>query len=143
MSPRLAFAIDAAYRAGRATLAHFNTGTRVDRKADRSPVTAADLLAEEMIRAGIARHFPGDQILGAEGGGPARGDRWVIDPIDGTKSFVAGVPLYATLVSFEQEGGPVAGVCYFPALDEMLYAERGAGAFWNGRPCRVSETRDI
>lgn len=144
MSPRLAFAIDAAYRAGRSTLAHFRTGVEVDLKADASPVTIADRAAERLIRELIEREFPNDAILGEEEGGDAdAAERWVVDPIDGTKSFVSGVPLYATLIAYEQEGRPILGVCYFPALDEMLYAERGLGCFLNGRPCRVSSKNDL
>lgn len=139
MSPRLEFAIEAAYRAGRFTLAHFQTGTSVDLKADRTPVTDADRGAERLIRLMIGERYPTDCVLGEEEGGDhAETDRWIVDPIDGTKSFVAGVPLYATLVAYEVKGRPVLGVCYFPALDEMLYAEVGLGAFFNGRPCSVS-----
>ncbi|HEY0868308.1 MAG TPA: inositol monophosphatase family protein [Fimbriimonas sp.] len=139
MSPRLEFAIDAAYRAGRFTLGLFQTGASVDLKGDRTPVTEADRGAERIIRERIERHFPNERILGEEEGGEQEEtDRWIVDPIDGTKSFVCGVPLYGTLVAYERQGRPVVGVCYFPALDEMLYAEAGSGAFFNGRPCRVS-----
>lgn len=142
MSPRLAFAIDAAYRAGRGTLAHFQTGTDVEIKADATPVTVADKNAERQIREAIERAFPGDAILGEEEGGDATiPDRWVVDPIDGTKSFVAGVPLYGTLLSYEVDRVPLLGVCYLPGLDELLWAERGSGAFLNGRPIHVA-TRD-
>src|SRR5579862_7332397 len=137
MSPRLAFAIDAATKAGRSTLAHFQTGVGFDRKSDASPVTIADRMAERMIREAIAREFPGDQILGEEEGGDTEvADRWVLDPIDGTKSFVAGVPLYATLVSYEKGFVPQLGVVFLPALNELIYAERGGGALWNGKPAR-------
>lgn len=139
MSPRLRFAIDAAYRAGRATLAHFQTGATFETKSDDSPVTVADREAERLIRENLDKGYPGEPILGEEQGGSSAPDRWIIDPIDGTKSFVAGVPLFATLLSYEQDGLPIVGVCYFPALDEMLVAERGAGATLNGRPIRVSE----
>jgi len=162
MSPRLAFAIEVAVRAGRATLAYFQTGTSVELKSDATPVTVADRIAERLIRDKIERAYPDDAILGEEEG--AQGDspnRWVLDPIDGTKSFVCGVPLYATLLAYEEagisdsgsrisdlrggDGGyrPILGVCYFPALDELLYAEKGEGAFWNGRPARVSEAKTI
>ena len=142
MSPRLLFAIDAAYRAGRGTLAHFQTGTAVEIKDDATPVTIADKAAERQIREAIERAFPGDSILGEEEGGDMSvADRWVIDPIDGTKSFVAGVPLYGTLLSYEVDKKPVLGVCYLPGLDELLWAETGSGAFLNGRPIHVS-TRD-
>lgn len=139
MSPRLAFALDAAYKAGRSTLALFTTGVAVSEKADESPVTQADKDAERLIRKLIASAYPEDAILGEEEGESGSGnERWVIDPIDGTKSFVCGVPLYATLLSYETDGSPVLGVCYLPALDEVIFAETGSGAFWNGRPCRVS-----
>jgi histidinol-phosphatase len=139
MSPRLAFALETAFRAGRSTLAHFQTGAAVDLKQDETPVTVADRDAERMMRQAIADHFPNDGILGEEEGehGSASA-RWVVDPIDGTKSFISGVPLYSTLIAYEVDEEPILGVCYFPALDEMLYAERGQGAFWNGRPCAVS-----
>ena len=141
MSPRLAFAIDAAYRAGRSTLAHFQTGAAVEIKSDASPVTVADRAAERLIREAIAANYPHEAILGEEEGASGHGDdRWVVDPIDGTKSFVAGVPLYATLLAYEQGGVPTVGVCYFPALDELLYAEKGHGAFLNGRPIRTRIT---
>lgn len=144
MSPRLRFAIDTSIAAGRGTLDLFKGGTEVLLKSDNSPVTRADKEAEEFIRAEIEREFPGDSVLGEEMGqtGSAT-DRWVVDPIDGTKSFIAGVPLYATLLSYECGGVPVLGVCYFPALDELLYAETGLGAFWNGASCQVSTVIDI
>lgn len=139
MSPRLAFALDAALRAGRATLKHFQTDPAIDRKADDSPVTQADRDAESLLRDLIESKFPGEAVLGEEFGGDDEiEERWVIDPIDGTKSFICGVPLFATLLSFERNAKPEVGVAYFPALDEMVYAELGQGAYWNGRPCRVS-----
>ncbi len=144
MSPRLAFALQAVYLAGRSTLSHFRSNLEVDLKADESPVTAADRQAERIIREQIALAFPEDGIYGEEEG--QTGDqerRWVIDPIDGTKSFIAGIPLYTTLLSFEVDGEPEIGVVYAPALDEMYYAEAGQGAFWNGRPARVSGHRGI
>lgn len=144
MSPRLAFAIEAAYRAGRGTLAHFRTGAEVEIKADATPVTIADKGAERQIRDMLAKSFPNDAILGEEeGGDESILDRWVIDPIDGTKSFISGVPLYGTLLSYEENGIPILGVCYLPGLDEMLYAELGGGAFLNGRPTRVSTKTDL
>ena len=144
MSPRLAFAIDAAYRAGRGTLAHFGLGPEIIIKEDATPVTVADREAERAIREAIERAFPGDAILGEEeGGDPSIPDRWVIDPIDGTKSFVSGVPLYGTLLSYEVDRTPILGVCYLPGLDELLWAERGGGAFLNGRPIRVSSRTSL
>ncbi|MFQ3588354.1 MAG: inositol monophosphatase family protein [Fimbriimonadaceae bacterium] len=147
MSPRLAFALDALHEAGRFTLAHFQTGVTVDIKSDESPVTAADRGAERILRDRIAAAFPQDAILGEEEGESAGQSgsqgRWIIDPIDGTKSFVSGVPLYSNLLAFERNGVLEIGVVGFPALGEMVYAERGGGAFWNGRPCRVSSAGQV
>lgn len=144
MSPRLEFAIDAAIKAGRATLPFFQTGTAVELKGDSSPVTEADRSAERLLRVLIEERFPGEPILGEEEGETGAGSsRWVLDPIDGTKSFVCGVPLYGTLLAFEDQGEPVIGVCYFPALNEIVYAEKGRGAVWNGRPARVSDAASI
>jgi histidinol-phosphatase len=139
MSPRLAFALNAVWSAGRSTLSLFQNLEGFDSKEDQTPVTAADRRAEEIIRAEIEKAFPGETVLGEEQGLTGASDsRWVVDPIDGTKSFVAGVPLYATLLAWEQEGEPEIGVVYFPALDEMFYAEKGGAALRNGRPIRVS-----
>lgn len=144
MSPRLQFAIETAIRAGKSTLAHFQVATDVDIKADSSPITVADRNAERIIREYIASEFPNDGILGEEEGESGEQEnRWVVDPIDGTKSFISGVPLYATLLAFEREGVAEVGVCYFPAINELLYAEKGHGAFWNGRPCRVSDKKSL
>lgn len=144
MSPRLQFAIRAAYDAGRATLPEFGKRSSVERKDDDTPVTVADRLAERLLRQAISQAYPGEAILGEEEGLSGDSpDRWVIDPIDGTKSFIAGVPLYATLLSFESAGRTVLGVCYFPALDELAYAEEGSGAYLNGRRCKVSSVAKL
>ncbi len=116
----------------------------VEDKADGSPVTMADRLAEESIRKQLAKHFPEDGILGEEGGlVPGKDGQWIIDPIDGTRSFICGVPLYAVLLAYEAEGEVLLGVMNFPALGEMVYAGRGLGCFWNGRRVRVSSTRRL
>ncbi|MBX3111815.1 MAG: hypothetical protein KF857_07380 [Fimbriimonadaceae bacterium] len=144
MDPRLSFCIQAAFEAGRSTLAHYQTGVAVDVKADASPVTQADRDAEAVVRRLVAQTWPGEPVLGEEEGASGAGlDRWVVDPIDGTKSFIAGVPLFATLISYERDGEPVAAAVYFPALDDMYYASKGGGAFWNGRPVRVRPTTDL
>lgn len=135
----LDFATDAAFRAGRHALSYFQTGVEAVRKADLSPVTIADRNGEELLRRLIRERFPGHAVVGEEMG--ASGDsshRWILDPIDGTRSFVRGVPLFGVLVAFEIEAEPVVGVCYLPALDEMVAAGRGEGAWWNGRRARVS-----
>lgn len=132
--------MDAAWQAGRLTLAHFQTGVAVERKADRSAVTIADRDAERLLRHLIERRFPDHAIVGEEFGGDDRDatHRWVIDPIDGTNSFVRGVPFYGVLVALEIDRVPVVGVTYFPALDEMIAAASGLGCRWNGRPAAVS-----
>lgn len=133
-------AMDAAYLAGQRTLAYFQTGVRPDLKADDTPVTVADREAEAILRARILRSFPDHGILGEEEGETSGTApyRWIVDPIDGTKAFVAGVPLYGVLVGVEVRGEPEVGVIYHPALKDMIAAGRGLGCTWNGRPCRVS-----
>lgn len=136
----LEVAMDAAYLAGRRTLAYFQTGVTPDIKADNTPVTIADREAEEIVRRRIATTYPDHAILGEEAGeteGLAE-YKWIVDPIDGTKAFVAGVPLYSTLVAVEVRGVSQVGVIYLPALGEMIAAATGLGCAWNGRPCRVS-----
>jgi histidinol phosphatase-like enzyme (inositol monophosphatase family) len=142
LSDLLSVATEAAYLGGRWTLAYFNTGVAVEIKADDTPVTCADRESERIIRERIGRSFPEHAILGEEGGSH-EGDpdyRWIIDPIDGTKTFVSGVPLYGVLIGVEVKRRPAVGVIYMPALDEMVSAATGLGCHWNGRPARVSAT---
>lgn len=138
----LQLASAAARAAGEVTLRHFQARARVELKADGSPVTIADREAERLLRDRIAAAFPEDGILGEElGERPGRsGRRWILDPIDGTVSFIHGVPLYGVMVALEAHGDPVVGVLHFPALDETVEAARGLGCRWNGDPARVSET---
>lgn len=141
---RLELAVDAAREAGEVTLETFAAGgLEVERKADDTPVTEVDREAERRLRGRIDGAFPGDGVAGEEL--PDRegdtGFRWVLDPIDGTRSFVHGVPLYGTLVAVERDGRVVAGVVRMPALDEAVWAARGHGA-WHRRgdaePVRAS-----
>lgn len=121
-----------AREAGALTLEYFRSRDfDTERKSDGSDVTRADREAEAFLVEQIAAAHPEDAILGEEHGERAgtSGYRWVLDPIDGTKSFVHGVPLYGTLVAVEHEGVPVAGVIEMPALDERIYAETGGGAW--------------
>lgn len=136
----LEFAIKAAWQAGRQTLAHYQTGVAAQRKLDRSLVTEADRNAETLIRDLISARFPDHSIVGEEFGvdDTSGSHRWIIDPIDGTNTFVRGVPFYGVLVALAIDGTPTVGVSYFPALDEMIAAATGFGCFWNGRRCRVS-----
>lgn len=137
----LEFAVEVAWRAGRASLAYYQTGIAAEAKADSSPVTAADKMAEQIARALIETKCPHDAIVGEEFGvtreGAAR--RWIIDPIDGTRTFVRGVPFFGSLLALEEDGTPVIGVMHFPVLDETIYAARGEGCWWNGRRALVSD----
>lgn len=137
-------AADLAYRAGRLTLGYFGEAS-AETKADSTPVTEADRAAETLIRGGIERRYPSHGICGEEFGEVREGApvRWVVDPIDGTKAFVRGIPTYAVLVACEVDGVPRVGAAYFPALDEMVSAAEGQGATLNGRPIRVSECADL
>ena len=146
LQPLLDFAASVAYRAGRITLGYFNTGIRPDVKADDTPVTAADRAAEEFIRGEIERAYPEHAIVGEEFGekhGAGSRFRWIIDPIDGTKSFLRGIPLYAVLIGLEVDGCIRVGASYCPPLDEMLCAAEGLGAWWNGRRARVSDVDSL
>jgi histidinol phosphatase-like enzyme (inositol monophosphatase family) len=136
----LEVATEVAWAGGQRTLAYFNTGTAVELKTDRTPVTAADREAEAAMRRLIARVYPDHAVLGEEEGETAGNVpyRWIIDPLDGTRTFVRGVPLYGTLVGVEAHGQPVVGVVHLPALGETITAARGEGCTWNGRRCRVS-----
>lgn len=144
-SEYLDFALDAAWQAGRFTLAHYQTGVAVDRKADDTPVTLADRGAEELLRRLIAQRFPKHGVMGEEHGVTERDSdhRWIIDPIDGTQSFIRGVPLYGVLLGLEIAGEMVVGVVHLPALGEMLGAALGAGCRWNGRAARVSHVANL
>jgi histidinol-phosphatase len=141
----LDFAVDAAWQAGQLTLSHFQTGIKVDWKVDASPVTAADRGAEELLRSLIGHKYPHHAIIGEEYGAANTDSahRWIIDPIDGTQSFIRGVPLYGVLIGLEIGSDPVVGVVHFPALGEMVAAARGEGCRWNGRPVHVSSAASL
>ena len=140
------FAVEAARRAGRITLKWYQQqDLSVTTKSDGSPVTEADYAAERFLRSEISAAYPGDTIRGEEEGDWAgyTGRTWVIDPIDGTKAFAQGVPLYATLLALVDDRGPAVGVICLPALDECVWAGRGRGARWDGEPCRVSDSAGL
>jgi len=141
----LDFAVELARGAGDITLRYFREGVKPDRKADGSFVTVADREAERFLRQSLEEAFPDDAILGEEEGDRAgtSGRRWIIDPIDGTYSFVHGVPFYGVLIGLEVEGEPALGVVNIPATGDMIYAARGAGCFWNGERTSVSRTATL
>lgn len=141
----LDFAVESAQLAGEFTLRYFRAGTAHEMKPDNTPVTAVDRGSEQLLRQRIEAQFPKHGIVGEEFG-EKRGEvpaRWILDPIDGTMSFISGVPLYSVLVGFEWAGEVLAGVIHLPALGESVYAARGRGCQWNGRPARVSDVADL
>lgn len=135
---RLNAIVDVVRAAGQHTLTHFRaTGLIVDAKADDSPVTIADRESEQLVRTQIAERFPDDTLQGeefAEQSGTSD-YRWIVDPIDGTKSFICGVPLYSTLLALEHKGEALAGAIFIPALGELVVAAMGRGSWYrnNGR----------
>lgn len=143
--PYLDFALEAAWQAGRITLGYFQTGIPIEHKADNSPVTIADRTAERKLRDMIHQYWPEHGVIGEEFGESAGTGAytWIVDPIDGTKSFVRGVPLYGVLVALIYEHSPVVGVAHFPALNETVYAARDIGCFWDGRRAHVSTVSDL
>ena len=142
----LEFAETTAREAGQLTLKYFQTAEATPEfKGDDTPVTIADKEAEQLIRDRIESAYPGHEIVGEEFGESegSGSHRWIIDPIDGTKSFMRGVPLYAVLLALEIDGVVEVGCAYFPALDEMVSGATGIGAFWNGKPCAVSSESQL
>jgi histidinol phosphatase-like enzyme (inositol monophosphatase family) len=136
---------EAARVAGDVAMRHYRTSLAVESKSDGSPVTIADREAESAVREWVGRRFPEDGIEGEELG-VVRGDarrRWIIDPIDGTKTFVRGVPLWGTLVAIVEGTDVLAGAAFFPAVDEMVVAARGEGMWWNDARCCVSRVDRI
>lgn len=156
---RLDTAIVLALEAADSTLAYFQSDLLVEHKSDGSPVTVADRAAEELLRQGLARACPDDTVIGEEFGETVgtSGYAWFLDPIDGTQSFIRGVPLYGTMIGIERESETVAGVIVFPALREIIFAAKGLGAHYavqipsgakgprglGTRRARVSSVQDV
>jgi histidinol-phosphatase len=134
-----------ARRTGAVALRHFRSALTVEAKSDGSPVTVADRAAEEAAREWIMSRFPNDGILGEEFGShlPTAKRRWILDPIDGTKTFVRGVPLWGTLVAVCEGETVLAGAACFPAVDEMVVAGAGLGCWWNGSRAHVSSVTEL
>jgi histidinol phosphatase-like enzyme (inositol monophosphatase family) len=138
----LAEAVELVQEAGRLTLQWFRSpDLAIDRKGDGTPVTAADRAAERFLREQFAERYPTDGVLGEEEAETlgTSGRRWVLDPIDGTKAFSHGVPLYSNLLALEDEHGPAIGIINLPALGETVAAGRGLGCTCNGEPVRVND----
>lgn len=145
MSPELKFALETITQAGEIALKYYGSNTPIELKENDSPVTRADLECEQYIRDKISQAFPSYGVLGEEYGGEKenRDSTWVIDPIDGTKSFVRGVPLFGMLLGLQHEGKPTLGVAHFPALKETAWAEIGSGAYFNGKRITVSNVSNL
>jgi len=145
MDTRL-FMEDIARGAGDITLKYFqNPDLEIITKGDASPVTRADRESEEYLRKRIREHFPDDIILGEEFGeeGSNKSRRWILDPLDGTKSFVHGVPIYGVLIALEENGQITHGVVHLPPLKETVSAEIGEGCFLNGHQSHASHKSQL
>jgi histidinol-phosphatase len=138
-------ALDAAHEAGRLALDFFDSPITVEWKDNATPVTVADRAAEELLRTRLLSRFKQDGFLGEESGEVkgSSGFRWIIDPIDGTRSFVRGIPIWATLLGLEFNGDPIAGICFLPAMQQTYRALRGDGAYRNERRLQVSKVNDL
>ena len=136
----LDYAVKLAHRAGQHTAKYFATAIAVETKSDQSPVTIADRETEQLCRQQINQDWPRHGIIGEEfGTTPDQGSgyTWVIDPIDGTKSFISGLPLYTVLLALLQDGQPILGVIHQPILQETVFAAVGQGCFYNNAPTRI------
>lgn len=139
------FAVDLAWQGGRRTLAYFQAPVETEWKADGTPVTLADRECERVLREAIRARYPDDALIGEEYEDEpgTTGRAWILDPIDGTKAFVHGVPFYGVLVAVAIDDRARVGVVHFPGLGETVSAWSGGGCWWNGRRARVSQTARI
>ncbi len=137
----VALAAEMAQEAGALALEYQRRGITAEAKDDESPVTAADRACEKLIVERIARAFPEDGVLGEEGANreSRNGRKWIVDPIDGTRDFVRGIPLWAVLIGFEQDGEVVAGAAHSPGQHLLLSASRRGGAWQDGKRLQVSK----
>jgi histidinol-phosphatase len=151
VSTELEFARELALLGGRIAMGHFRRDPKSEKKADGTWVTEADWAVEAQIRLRIARAFPDHNILGEEEGLTAAGGgkphdgapTWIIDPIDGTNNYMAGIPVWATLVGLQVDGANVVGVANAPALDELYEGALGSGARMNGESISVDPVDDL
>ena len=141
---RLRTAIDITGAASKVAMAYFRNAPGIEVKADQSPVTVADQQTEKVIRDGLARAYPDDTIFGEEFGLTGDNtDMWIVDPIDGTRSFITGLPLFGMLLGYVTAQGPQLGVINMPALDEIYAGAVGFGATCNGAPVCASDCTQL
>ncbi|MGC1506727.1 MAG: inositol monophosphatase family protein [Sulfitobacter sp.] len=141
---RLLTAVGITERAAQVALGHFRNSPSIETKSDQSPVTIADKETETAIRTGLARAYPEDAIFGEEFGQSGEGsDMWIVDPIDGTRSFITGLPLFGMLLGFLSKDGPQLGIIRMPALGEVYAGAAGIGATCNGNSIKVSTCRQL
>ncbi len=144
MSEDLAFGLALADAADAVTLSRFRAhDLLVETKADSTPVSDADRVAEQAVRALVASSGRGEGVLGEELGDESRDATWIVDPIDGTKNYVRGIPVWATLLALVRSGATAVSVVSAPALARRWWAVRGGGAFVDGVPCRVSSVASL
>ena len=141
----LQVALDAAQAAGEVIQQYYRDDVEVSLKPDRTPVTRADVESEELIRSAIAHAFPDHGFYGEETGraGIDAEYLWLVDPIDGTRSFVRGYPFFSTQIALMHRGEIIVGVSSAPAFGELAWAERGQGAFLDGHRCQVSRVERL
>lgn len=139
------FAEQLADKAREVSLRYFRQQLDIDIKSDESPVTIADRETEQCIRGLIEKHYPEHGFFGEESGADNSRNRftWVIDPIDGTKSFVAGMPLYGTLIALLEDGKPVVGVVDMPAMNERWTGINGQPTLFNGEPVQSKVSSEL
>jgi histidinol-phosphatase len=144
VNPDLRFAHELADAADAITIARFRAlDLRVETKPDLTPVTEADRAAEEAVRGLVALRRPGETVFGEELGDDGGSVRWIVDPIDGTRNYVRGVPVWGTLLALEREGRVEVGLVSAPALGRRWWAARGEGAWAGGERCHVSHVERI
>lgn len=144
MSNNLKIAIEAARVGAKIAVGYFNSGLKVEIKSNNTPVTIADRETENAIKNYISKKYPNSKFLAEESGGNTNeGDFWIIDPIDGTKNYVRGIPFWAILLAHCKNGKIKEGVSYTPLVNELIYAQLGQGAYLNGEKVIVSKVSHI
>ncbi|MEK7570150.1 MAG: inositol monophosphatase family protein [Patescibacteria group bacterium] len=145
ISKELQVAIEASRRAEECIMGYYRHNVTVEKKADATPVTIADREAEALIKHILHEHFPNYGFLGEESGKTSSAGTkiWIVDPIDGTKNFIRGIPLFGILIGLMENGVCIVGVSNVPGMQDIVWGQRETGAFWNGEPVRVSDIESL